>query len=204
MQYVYNHAINDCNKGCVNWISNVKKLLNDYGFAYVFDNPSAICVNTFICEFKCRVIDTFKQEWYGNISKSTVLDMYSLFKTSIEYEKYLDLAPKNLRLYFVKLRVSVHPLRIQTGRYARNNITRNERYCLCCNDLDIEDEFHFICVCRCYSQIRKLFIKPLYYVNPSVFKFHKLLTSYNKTEIMNICKYIRNKHLLYATQLLIT
>ena len=188
---MYNQAIEDCNKGYKNWVSNVKKLLNDYGFAYVFDNPNTVHVNAFINEFKCRIIDTFKQVWNGNISNSAVLDMYRTFKTSLDYETYLDLVPKSLRLYFVQLRVSVHPLRIQTGRYARNNIPRNERYCLCCNSRDIEDEYHFICICHCYCQLRKTYIKRFYYVNPSVFKFHQLLTSCNKNEIMNVCKYIK-------------
>ena len=89
------------------------------------------------------------------------------------------------------LRVSAHPLRIQTGRYAQNNIPRNERYCLCCNDLDLEDEYHFICICRCYSDLRKKFISRIYYENPSVYKFHKLLVSCDKSVIYNVCKYIK-------------
>ena len=60
------------------------------GFAYVFDNPDAVHVNAFIIEFKCRV----KQEWFGNISSSSVLDMYRIFKTSFDYEQYLDLVPR--------------------------------------------------------------------------------------------------------------
>ena len=119
---MYNQAIEDCNKGYKNWVSNVNFFLNVYGFAYVFDNPSTVHVNAFISEFKCRIVDTFKQEWYGNISNSSVLDMYRIFKTSLDYEIYLDLVPKSLRLYFVKLRISVHPLRIQTGRYRQHLI----------------------------------------------------------------------------------
>jgi hypothetical protein len=191
IRYVYNQALDDCNKGYTNWVSNVKKLLNDYGFTYVFDNPTTVHASAFITEFKNRIIDNFKQEWNGNISNSSVLDMYKLFKSSFEYERYLDLVPKNLRLYFVKLRVSAHSLRIQTGRYARNNIPRNERYCLCCNVRDIEDEYHFICMCRCYLQLRKKYLKRYFYVNPSVSKFHELLTSSDKKEIVSLCRYMK-------------
>ena len=56
------------------------------------------------------------------------LDKYTVFKTSLVYEEYLDLLPRRLRLFFVRLRVSAHPLRIQTGRYAQNNTPRNELY----------------------------------------------------------------------------
>jgi len=151
---VYNQEINDCDKGYKNWVSNVKKLLNDYGFSYIFENANMINAKSFLCELKCRIVDAFKQEWFGNMNDSSVLDMYRIFKTTLEYETYLDLLPKSLRTYFVKLRASAHPLRIQTGRYARNNIPRNERYCQCCDQRDIEDEFHFICKCPCFFQIR--------------------------------------------------
>ena len=103
-------------------------------------------INSFVNEFKCRLVDNFKQEWFGKINNRPVLDMNKLYKTSLEYEEYLDLLPRRLRLFFVRLKVSAHPLRIQTGRYAHNNIPRNESYCLCCNDLDLEDEYHLCLV----------------------------------------------------------
>ena len=55
--------VKDCNIGHTNWVSNVKSMLNNYGFPYVFDNPSSVNVKMFINDFKCRLIDTFKQEW---------------------------------------------------------------------------------------------------------------------------------------------
>ena len=80
-------------------------MLNDYGFAYVFDNPFTVHVKPFINDFKCRIIYTFKQEWYGNISTSSVLDIIFL--------NFLGLC------YIFRFGT------IQSGRYARNNIPRN-------------------------------------------------------------------------------
>ena len=90
----------------------------------------------------------------------------------------------------------MRPLRIQTVRFSRNNLPRNERYCLCCNTRDIEDEFHFVCICPCYTQIRTKFIKRFYYVSPSVLKFHELLTSSNKNEIVKLCKYMKEAFII--------
>jgi hypothetical protein len=64
------------------------------------------------------------------------------------------------------------------------------------DELDIEDEYHFICTCKCYDVIRKLLqhlkydkpdqqgkaAKTFYYRNPSVYKFNQLLNSKNKID----------------------
>ena len=60
----------------------------------------------------------------------------------------------------------------------------NQRYCLCCNSNDIEDEFHFVCVCPSFNDIRKKYIKKFYYIRPSVFKYLQfgfILLQYHST-----------------------
>ena len=42
MQTVYKISYEDCLKGKKNWVSNVKKLLYDYGFNHVFDNRAVV------------------------------------------------------------------------------------------------------------------------------------------------------------------
>ena len=117
--------------------------------------------------------------------------MYKIFKSSFLYESYLDFVPRNLRFFLTKLRLSVLPLRIQTGRYARNNEPREQRYCLCCQHLDIEDEFHFVCICSSFSEIRRKYIKRTYFMRPSVFKYHQLLLSENRNDLVNLCKFVK-------------
>jgi hypothetical protein len=69
-------------------------LLNDYWFSNTFENVNTISTNSFLCEFNCRIIETFKQEWFDNMNNSSVLDMYRVLNTSLEYETYLDLLTK--------------------------------------------------------------------------------------------------------------
>ena len=128
-------------------------------------------INIVVNQFKTRVIDTYKSEWFVSIESNSVLDMYTIYKPLHGYECYLDIIPRSLRLFFTKLRVSVCPLRIQTGRHGRDYIPHNTRYCLCCRSLDIEDEFHFICIFSYFSELRR---KCIYYTNPSVVKYHLL------------------------------
>lgn len=171
LQNIYKLAYNDCINGRKNWLSNVRKLLNEYGFNNVWDNPENCLTKSFIHVFKQRVIDCFLQDWNSNIENSGVLELYRNIKEDFSYEKYLDILPGNLRTYFCKIRLSAHSLRIQTGRYARNRIPRNERYCQYCNTNDLEDEFHFVLICPCYSEIRNKLIK--YVINLYVNIFTK-------------------------------
>ncbi len=83
---VYNLTVSDYHKGCHNWIFNVKKMLDDYGFSYVFDDVTNINIdtNTFVEEFKRRVYDHFTQDWYGTLNNSSMLDVYRSFKINFE------------------------------------------------------------------------------------------------------------------------
>jgi hypothetical protein len=198
---VYEQSLNDCINGYKNWVSNVKKLLNDYGFSYVFENVAYINCDVFLSEFKVRVLDAFKQDWRSTLNNSSVLILYKEIKITWEYEKYLDMLPKSLRSYFTRLRLSSHPLRIQIGRYARNRTPRDERYCLVCNEPDIEDEFHFTCICPCYADLRKKYLKRYYYTHPSVYKYLQLLKSYDKNETIKLALYVKKALIIRNTLL---
>ena len=190
LRCVYNQALADTEKGHLNWVSNVKRILNQYGFSFVFVNAATVNAKLFLPEFKNRIINCFNQEWVTSLD-SPVLVLYKEFKLMCEYEYYLDIIPKSLRFYFCRLRLSNLTLRVQTGRYSRNRIVREERYCICCNTLDIEDEFHFVCICPCYNAIRSKYIKTYFCKRPSVYKFIELLKSKNKNDLVRVSLYVK-------------
>ena len=71
-----------------------------------------------------------------------------------------DLSRRNpSRKALVKLRISSHKLRIETGRY--DKIPREERLCNLCNSNKIEDETHFLLDCPRYSSIRDMFFSKI-------------------------------------------
>lgn len=160
-----------------NWALNVKKLLDNYGFSHVWNNPSSVNLETFHIVFKSTVIDVFTQSWYNAINNSNSLMTYKLFKCRLEFESYLDLLPRKLRICLSKLQLSSHKLAIETGRH--NRIERSLHYCTKCNTRDIEDEYHFIMVCPAFNLE---FIKAYYYRRPSVFKFIELMGTSNKNK----------------------
>ena len=91
---------------------------------------------------------------------------------------------------FTKLRLSSHQLRVETGRNACNTTPYNERYCLTCNSIDLEDEYHFLLICNMYTDIRRKYINTYYYKTPSVLKFIELVQSTDATVLNNLCKYV--------------
>ena len=83
-------GFNDCNMGRKNWVSNVKKILDEYGFSHMFCNIDSVNTLTFPVIFKRRVIDCYVQEWSSSVERSAVLDEFRIFKDSFVYEDYLD------------------------------------------------------------------------------------------------------------------
>ena len=93
------------------------------------------------CDFNCnslnegkikQYIDLMKKKyisyWNQTLQHSQKLSFYYTFKKNYSLSAYLDLTRKNpSRKSLVKLRISCHKLRIETGRY--NKIPRDERLC---------------------------------------------------------------------------
>ena len=59
---LYDSGLADCFLGHTNWVSNVKRLLDYYGFSNVFTAANNDVFMTFPLLFKQRVIDCFVQE----------------------------------------------------------------------------------------------------------------------------------------------
>ena len=187
---LYQSMLVDCNNGAINWASRVKSLLDMFGFSYVWHDPTSVDCLNFHNVFKRRAVEVFYQSWSNTISISPSLRLYCYYKKTIVYENYLDFVPKKYRISLSQLRLSSHALRIETGRYGNQRIDRHLRTCQLCNSTDIEDEYHCIIICPLYDSIRKKFIKSYYFVRPSVFKFTQLMQSGNKSEILNIAKFV--------------
>ena len=115
---------------------------------------------------------------------------YKLFKSTFEYSLYLDKFASKLRIPLTKLRLSSHQLRIETGRYGNNRTEHNQRYCTICNNGDIEDEFHFVCVCDVYVDLRRTYLNRYFFVRPSMFKFIDLMLNTTYQVQRNLCKFI--------------
>ena len=87
----------------------------------------------------------FIQKWFSDINSSSKVNYYKDFKTTFEFESYLEnIKNDRLRICLTKIRISDHKLHvaIEIGRYT--NIARNERYCELRNTIALESEYHFV------------------------------------------------------------
>ena len=86
----------------------------------------------------------------------------SFNSTSFKYDINYIYAFQFLRTvsYLTKLRISVHPLYVETGRYCNSAIPRANRFCFHCKNI-LEDEKHFLLDCPLYKYVRKKYSKLL-------------------------------------------
>ena len=128
-----------------------------------YDFPGFNCNLLNKCKIK-QYVDLMQKKyisyWNHTLQHSQKLNFYYKIKTNYSPSAYLDLTRKNpSRKTLVKLRISSHKLRIETGRY--DNIPREERLCNLCNCNRIEDETHFSLDCPSFSSIRDMFFSKL-------------------------------------------
>ena len=70
---------------------------------------------------------------------------------------------------------------------------------------DIEDDYHFICICQLYKQLRKRYIPEYYLKRPNMHKFIELISN---DDIKTVCRLanfvvkaflIRKSHMAIST-----
>lgn len=180
---VYKNMIADMSNGATNWVSKVKKLLESNGFAEIWIYPNSVIHNVFIPVLRQRLMDTYNVSWREGMEACSSLSLFRNIKTSYQPAPYLyKVLNRKYRSAIAKLRLSSHPLFIETGRYT--GISRVNRICSYCELNDIEDEYHFVLKCSKYQFLRNQYIPKYYTRNPSVYKLNQLLNS-DKVKILN-------------------
>lgn len=169
------------------WTINVKHLLENLGFAYLWNNTNVtkLQLNSVIQ----RIYDQYIQQWYTELSNSRKLETYCIFKDCFVNEKYLHCVNNiNYRVALTRFRCSAHRLLIEEGRY--RNIERDQRICNMCNMNAIETEYHFLLVCPRYRELRFEYLPNYYCAWPNIQKFKSLMQTCQKSKLNQIAKFI--------------
>ena len=105
-----------------------------------------------------RMMSLYAADWMRHISRyeNNKLRTYSTIKDAFALEPYLTQSPLSIRRDITRLRISCHPLAIETGRYSQPKIPVEYRLCELCNMNCVEDEYHMLLVCPFYSNERAL------------------------------------------------
>jgi 23S rRNA-/tRNA-specific pseudouridylate synthase len=95
-----------------------------------------------------------EQEWIKAVNKKPKLRTYKTFKQDFLVSDYVKWSLNRYdRSLLAKFRCGILQLRIETGRF--NQTKLEDRTCQICNTPIVEDEFHFLCICICYDDLRQ-------------------------------------------------
>ena len=138
-----------------NWTGRVKEILCGIDMEDKLANLERIDLSLVTKKFKELADSNFQEK----VAVKPKLRSYKLFKRHIETEKYVTAnLSKYERSLIAKLRSGTLSLAIETGRF--RNIEVENRFCLMCDQNQIENEIHFVCICPFYHELRqKLYIE---------------------------------------------
>lgn len=164
-----------------------KNSINNVGYSYIWLNFNKD-INYFPM-FKQRLRDQFMQIWTDMLKSQNKLEYYSKFKKDFKFEKYFDVVDNDKhRIALSKFRLCAHSLEIETGRY--NKTPRENRICKLCNTSMVESEYHFLCICPMFRDLRVKYNIPVSLNNINTFV--SLLSSNSVRKIRCISKFIHH------------
>ena len=80
------------------------------------------------------------------------------YNPTLEYQNYLSVSTSSKKkINIAKIRTNSHELHSETSRWALPKTPWVERICHLCENMNIEDENHFLLKCPMYTHIRSQF-----------------------------------------------
>ena len=169
------YAVNckNFNEGKRNWTRMTRYITKSINFNETVTSSKEIDSKMKIC--KALLQKNFQQWWKSHAVVTGVnkLDFYYKYKKQFSFEKYLDNVPKALRMQITRLRLSSHPFPIETGRYSKKKVERNDRKCNICHLNEAGDEEHYLRRCANFilAKTRSNFIADIKEKCPSMANF---------------------------------
>ncbi len=170
-------------------------MLKLFNFNHIWDNQSALNVNTFTYNFKKKILTKFELYWLHAINHNGVpggkLSTYSTFKSIFKREDYLSFFAKfSDRRIIARFRMGSHKLEIESGRYHRPPIPRDDRICRKCNLGVTESEMHAILECPAHTIHRQTLLTLMKHTGTPILNNKDLLrriVSFDEQPYMKAC-----------------
>ena len=113
----------------VRWVGLVRNLLNITGLGDYWYFQCVGNTKIFLSLFKERITDIYYQQWNEEVANTSSYRLFKSIKSRHEWEPYLQLKNKGLRMAITKIRLSSHLFMIERGRWAPKAKAKNERLC---------------------------------------------------------------------------
>ena len=104
-------TISSTEPSVVTWATLVRDLLdlNKIGMGNYWITQQVQNENHFLSIFKQRLQDIFLQEWLAQVSETSSARLYKhIIRDKFQFESYLNLCNKSLRIAITKVRLSSH------------------------------------------------------------------------------------------------
>ena len=147
-----------------------------------------------------RLQDMYLTEWTHDVIDSTDGRLFRSLKMSFCYEPYLDnIHNSAIRNAITRLRLSSHRYRIETGRWGKNKIPREQRKCIFCNV--VESEYHVLVKCPRFVNERMGLLPECLINNPCEAVFLRIFQSEDvnvQLQLGLLCLKVEKEYLNYV------
>ena len=145
---------------CKNWCFDLKQILFSVQLQPIYEEMDVCNIRVHEGKLKeQRII-----HWRECLPLKPKLRTYMTFKDSINTEDYVKYCSYRKRMSLLaQLRIGILPIHVETGRFRNKKL--EERVCFICNNNEIENEVHFVCVCSVYLQFRENLFQKVVNVN---------------------------------------
>ena len=79
-------------------------------------------------------------------------------------------------------------LAVEEGR--AQGLEFEDRICKVCGSTEIEDEYHFVCICPLYQNLRSTYLPRWAYIFPTPEKYYSLMASNNNQDILKLVLFV--------------
>ena len=131
------------------------------------------------------------QSIYSEIGTSDRLSYYLRLNPMFPTEYYImNIRNREFRRYLCLLRLDELPIQTTIGR--RQGLDKSLCFCRQCNKHEVEDLIHFLFICPRYEHLRKQFILPVFFDNPTFYSYKKLVCCKDHDILLNVAKYVKH------------
>ena len=151
-----------------NWCSKIKDVFTMLGQESIFRNRIKCDIE------KCKSIlwNIAEEEWNLLVNSKPRLRSFAIFKDTMDVTDYDNKTMSRFdRSLLAKFRCGILQLHIETGRFSNTKL--EERLCCICNNNEIEDEIHFLCICSFYSNDRHTLYTPVTHIGEDMVAFNQ-------------------------------